>query len=344
MGSSLFAAVPAVAMLNSGGRSAAAIEASELCYYNRALDRRTLVVVVSRSGETVEVLKLLPLLRQQDIRVIGVTNVAESTLGRAADILLDVRSDPDKLVAIRTYTGAVAALLSVCAQAMGRNPTEATQLPDLMREVLASESHANTVPEDAHIYLLGRGASLASVHEGALLFHEASRMPAVGMSSAQFRHGPVEAVTPRMVAFVFASQPETKDLDDRLAADLVALGADARVVSPGIAGPWALCPRDRRRTDRRGQVSAAPRVRVRRVSVRAASHHHGSRLPATMKVVAIDIAGPPPRPASSMTAAPSTTSADSKPKNRPITSSTNSNEQSTTYSNSRPTQRASAFP
>ncbi len=239
MGSSLFAAMPAAAMLNASGRSAAVIEASELCYYNRSFDRWTLVVVISRSGETVEVLKLLPLLKKQDIPVIGVTNVPESTLGRSAHIVLDVHSDPDKLVAIRTYTGTAAALLSVAAEAFGRNSADMTQLPDRMREVLAAEFHANTIPETARIYLLGRGASLASVNEGVLLFHEAARTPAVGMSCAQFRHGPVEAVTPDMVALVFASQPETKDLDEQLAADLNQLGATARVVSPGIAGPWA---------------------------------------------------------------------------------------------------------
>ena len=76
MGSSLFASLPAVALLNARGRRASAVEASELLYYREStLARDTAVVLVSRSGNTVEVVKLIPLLRARGAHIIGVTNV-----------------------------------------------------------------------------------------------------------------------------------------------------------------------------------------------------------------------------------------------------------------------------
>jgi glucosamine--fructose-6-phosphate aminotransferase (isomerizing) len=74
-------------------------------------------------------------------------------------------------------------------------------------------------------YFLGRGFSLASVHMGALLMHEMARLPAVGMSTAQFRHGPVEVLSNDFQAIVFGSQPTTMRMDRKLAEDLSCTGA-----------------------------------------------------------------------------------------------------------------------
>ena len=73
---------------------------------------------------------------------------------------------------------------------------------------------------------------LASVREGALLFNESARTKSVGMSAAEFRHGPVEVVSPSFFAFVFASQPATAALDRQLTCDIVAAGGHALEIGP----------------------------------------------------------------------------------------------------------------
>lgn len=241
MGSSLFASMTAVGALAAQGRAAFAIDAAEMLYYYRAFGRDTLAVLVSRSGETVEVIKLISILREQGVHIVGVTNVAGSTLAKQADVSILVNSDPDHLVALRTYTGTAATLLMLASRACDRTETAPANLPDLMRAEIEREMEAPPFEWNPHsrIYVLGRGPSLGSVYEGALLFHETARTPAVPMSCAQFRHGPVEAVTPDLVAFVFTSQPETHDLDERLAEDLIDLGARVRAISFPISGPWA---------------------------------------------------------------------------------------------------------
>lgn len=238
MGSSLFASMPAVSMLNTRGRPCSNIEASELLYfYSAALSADTAAVLISRSGNTVEVVKLIPELRARGVRIIGVTNVPDSKLARLSDIVVNVGSAPDQLVALRTYTGTTATLLELASQVLG-TPAELLYFPDAMQSMIdetveASVGWRGWLEPARYLYVLGRGPSLGSVNEGALLFHEAARTAAIPMSAAHFRHGPVEVVSPDFRAIVFATQKETRDLDLRLAQDLHALGGTVRVIGGG---------------------------------------------------------------------------------------------------------------
>jgi len=84
----------------------------------------------------------------------------------------------------------------------------------------------------APVYLLARGPSLASAHEGALLFHEVAKSPAVAMPIASFRHGPVEVVDQNFRGIVFAPQDGTRELNLSLARDLIDFGGRIRVIGP----------------------------------------------------------------------------------------------------------------
>ncbi len=222
MGASLFAAIPLACSLG-----AEVIESSELLYFRtQVLSRDTTVVLVSRSGESVEVTKLLRILKQRNCAVIGVTNVPGSTLALEATHAIILNSPADQLVAIQTYTATVLTLLLLA------DPN----VPDLHVGIAAfdrqlsswteaGETWHNFVNSDRPVYLLGRGPALGSVQEGMLLFHEVAKAPAVGMSAAQFRHGPVEVVDSSFRAIVFGTVPETLDLDLALAEDLTRMGA-----------------------------------------------------------------------------------------------------------------------
>jgi glucosamine--fructose-6-phosphate aminotransferase (isomerizing) len=74
------------------------------------------------------------------------------------------------------------------------------------------------------LFLLGRGASLASVFNGALVLKEAAKFPAIGISSAQFRHGPFELVDPHLCAAIFAGEGSTRILNLNLGADILRRG------------------------------------------------------------------------------------------------------------------------
>jgi glucosamine--fructose-6-phosphate aminotransferase (isomerizing) len=76
-----------------------------------------------------------------------------------------------------------------------------------------------------HLFLTGRGSSLSAVGTGALIIKEATRVHAEGMSSAAFRHGPIEMLRADMLIVVYRGDSRTQDLNHRLARDLLARGA-----------------------------------------------------------------------------------------------------------------------
>jgi glucosamine--fructose-6-phosphate aminotransferase (isomerizing) len=97
---------------------------------------------------------------------------------------------------------------------------------------------------DSPLYLLGRGASLASVAAAALALQEVAKAPAIGMSSASFRHGPVEVVDEQFQAIIFGSQRDTADLDAALAEDVGRMKGTIRWIGPpvGTRKIVHLCP------------------------------------------------------------------------------------------------------
>jgi glucosamine--fructose-6-phosphate aminotransferase (isomerizing) len=241
MGGSLFATLPAVSRLAQQGSPVQAIESAELLHYGSATLRAGDVgVVVSRSGGSIEPVLVAEKMRQVGMTVIAVTNVPGSNLEQIADITLPIGSQADKLIAVQTYTGTVLVLLLLaeellagesakladeCAAAL---PALSTHIDECLRESEGWQQWLMGEP----LYLLGRGPSLASVHEGALLLHETAKTAAVGMSSGQFRHGPAEILSADFRAVVFGAPPITRSLDRSLADDLFSAGAQARWIGP----------------------------------------------------------------------------------------------------------------
>ncbi|MBV8072612.1 MAG: hypothetical protein JO270_22100 [Acidobacteriaceae bacterium] len=185
-------------------------------------------------------IRLVPLLQERGCRTIGVFNVRESTLAKRTEQPVFVGSPADELVAIQTYTGTLATLglLGAAYENEWENATTALNETIAALHHLISEcssfckSRNNFIEGTATLYLLARGAALASVEEGVLLMHEVAKAPAVGMSAAQFRHGPVEAIHKDFRAVIFGTQPVTMALDLSLAQDLSGMGAQVLWLGP----------------------------------------------------------------------------------------------------------------
>jgi glucosamine--fructose-6-phosphate aminotransferase (isomerizing) len=244
IGASLHAAFPLHYELAAYGLDSVIVESGELLHYQERLCSGAVVVVVSRSGESVEIVKLLSRVKEISQHTIGVTNEPESTLAKGTSVALIVGSLPDEMVAIQSYTGTVAALMLLAAAVTGdldKTHTEMMALLPLFTSLIATnldliEDWDDFFKAASPIYLLGRGPSYASALEGALLFSETAKEPAVGIASGSFRHGPVEIVDANFRAIVFAPQGKTRDLNLGLAQDLVKFGAKVCVVGPDDGG------------------------------------------------------------------------------------------------------------
>lgn len=213
MGSSLHAAYPAQAYLTAMGYRAIVWEAAELLHHHlKVLAPDTLLVVVSQSGETVEVTQLLEALPKK-IKVVAVTNVESSPLGRAGKLLLPMMAGVQASVSTKTYTCAVAVLMYLAFAITGEPQRPLSQA--LMRAVDAQEKILDRHDDlmlptleffnhPPYVALLSRGADLASAFQGALMLKEVARLAAEPITAAQFRHGPIEIVNPSHCYIIFA--------------------------------------------------------------------------------------------------------------------------------------------
>jgi glucosamine--fructose-6-phosphate aminotransferase (isomerizing) len=215
MGSSLFAAYPAQAYLTGLGIRALVWETAELLHHHlKFLGPDTLLVVVSQSGETVEIIGLLDVLPQK-VKVVAVTNVEASTLARRAAVPLPMMAGRQTAVSTKTYTCAVAVLMYL-AVAIARKPPrsltrELTRAVEAMERVL--DRHGDLTPpaveffnDPPYVALLSRGADLSTVYQGALMLKEVARLGAEPIPAGQFRHGPIEIINPSHRYIIFARQ------------------------------------------------------------------------------------------------------------------------------------------
>jgi len=236
MGSSMYAAHPAQAYLNALGIRALIWETGELVDHLRKFHGRDiLLVVVSQSGETAEVLRLLDAFPRKE-GLVAVCNTEASSLARRANLLLPMMAGRPAPVGTKTYACAVAVLMYL-AMAVARKPpqalTQALMLAIEAQEKILERGEELTsatveyFDKPHYIALLSRGAELASAYQGALLFKEVAKMGAEAMSGAQFRHGPMEIIDPDHRYIIFARQREI-DPRRRRDAGLFKLATDIR--------------------------------------------------------------------------------------------------------------------
>ena len=239
MGSSFHALHPLNLNLIEHGFTALMVETSELIHYqNRLVDQRTLVIAVSQSGRSAEVVRLLEM-KRSDSKLIAVTNTEGSPLASRSDVAVLTRAGQEFSVSCKTYLSALMALKWVGDTLCGKDPRLA--FTELQPAVLAVssylsdwEKHVQSLMSElqdvAHLFLVGRGASLAAVGTGALIIKESDHFHAEGMSSAAFRHGPFEMLSPESCVLVFSGDDKTADLNKKLHADIRQHGGRSEMI------------------------------------------------------------------------------------------------------------------
>ena len=203
MGSSLYAAYPAQAYLTGAGIRALTWETAELLHHHlKILKPDTLLVVVSQSGETIEVKELLAAL-PRSVGVLAVVNVEASSLARRADLLLPMMAGRQSAVTTKTYMCSVAVLMYLAFGVAQHHPQPVThalrQLIEAQEGILDRQDElilptVEFFNHPTYTVLMSRGADLSSVYQGALVLKEVVRLGVEATSAAQFRHGPIEII------------------------------------------------------------------------------------------------------------------------------------------------------
>ena len=187
--------------------------ASEFRYKNPVVDSRTLVIVVSQSGETADTLAALREAKRRGATVMGIVNVVGSSIARETDFGVYLHAGPEIGVAsTKAFTSQVAALALFSLYLgrrrdfsilEGRRLVKAFQeLPDKVAEILKLNDEIRELAElyrDSRNFLyLGRGYQFPAALEGALKLKEVSYIHAEGYPAAEMKHGPIALIDEEM--------------------------------------------------------------------------------------------------------------------------------------------------
>ena len=252
MGSSYDACYPAVNDLAGRGVPSLLVDTAELLHFRRPiLSHETLLIIVSQSGESAEIVKLVGELSKQRGRptVVSITNGLDNDLAKRANITLDTSVGKETGPSTMTFAAAMAQLSGIARLVAGdgvdtaidRTRTAAEGAAQAVERLLDDpEASAAELAEflggKGVTVVLGRGPARAAAEMGALTLKECGVM-AESFESGAFRHGPMELAGPQMAAIVLATEPETRRLDLGLSADLVDAGAAVLVITPDGESP-----------------------------------------------------------------------------------------------------------
>lgn len=198
--------------------------ASEFRYRNPVLSPKSLMIVVSQSGETADTLAALRYAKSFNLKTAALVNVMTSTMAREADIAMPIKAGPEIGVAstkaFTSQTCALAALAVGAAQQRGHIDAAAAAahcrdlvtLPARVTEaLLCSEDIARvaaTLVDAKSIFFLGRGPMVPIALEGALKLKEISYIHAEGYAAGELKHGPIALIEDGTPVIVIAPDDE----------------------------------------------------------------------------------------------------------------------------------------
>jgi glucosamine--fructose-6-phosphate aminotransferase (isomerizing) len=224
------------------GRRVTFVAASEFAYLKDFVDDRSLVIALSQSGETIDVIDAAQAGRSRGARIAALVNVEGSTLWRFADCAVPLGAGPERCVlATKSFIAKLAILLRVAYAATGRPEVGAALVEAAAGEVerfLAGDRRrlirdvAARVNHHDHLFAIGRGLSYPLALEAALKIKEVSYLHAEGFAGGELKHGVIALIEPGTPCLVLAPRDETRDGILSGAMEVKARGARLIGISP----------------------------------------------------------------------------------------------------------------
>ncbi|MDQ3887592.1 MAG: glutamine--fructose-6-phosphate transaminase (isomerizing) [Actinomycetota bacterium] len=198
--------------------------ASEFRYRDPVLDRCTLVVAISQSGETADTLEAVRHAREQKARVLAICNTNGAQIPRESDGVLYTHAGPEiGVAATKTFLAQIVATYLVglaLAQARGikysdeiaREFTELEAMPAAVSRVLESVQHVRSLGRELAgakaVLFLGRHVGFPVALEGALKLKELAYMHAEGFAAGELKHGPIALLEEGLPVVVVMPSPK----------------------------------------------------------------------------------------------------------------------------------------
>ncbi len=192
--------------------------ASEFRYRDPVLDRGTLVIAISQSGETLDTLMAVKHAREQSAKVLAICNTVGSTIPRESDAVLYMHCGPEVgVAATKTFLGQVACCLLVglfLSQVRGysfgdevvgiveRLQAVPGQVEETLGTVEPVRALARELKDAKAVLFLGRHVGFPVALEGALKLKELAYMHAEGFAAGELKHGPIALIEPGLPVII----------------------------------------------------------------------------------------------------------------------------------------------
>lgn len=227
------------------GLPASAVAPSVITAYQRAPQlREALFVVISQSGRSPDLVNATELARKYDALTLAIVNADDSPVAAASELTLPIGAGTEHAVAATKTV-----VLSMIAGAQlvatlardGELSDGIRELPRRMSGALTCDwsPWADSTADAAAAFVAGRGYALGCVRELALKVAETLRVPALGYSAAELRHGPRASITPATPVLVLRQNDQTAVTVDELIHDLRDAGETVFTAGgPACTLPW----------------------------------------------------------------------------------------------------------
>ncbi|MFJ9208217.1 glutamine--fructose-6-phosphate transaminase (isomerizing) [Streptomyces sp. L-9-10] len=234
--------------------------ASEFRYRDPILDRRTLVIAISQSGETMDTLMALRHAREQGAKVLAICNTNGSTIPRESDAVLYTHAGPE--VAVASTKAFLTQLVACYLVALYLGQRRGTKWGDEIRAVIRDLSRiscevervletmepvralARSLKDKRTVLFLGRHVGYPVALEGALKLKELAYMHAEGFAAGELKHGPIALIEEDLPVVVVVPSPRGRSvLHDKIVSNIQEIRArGARTIVIAEEGDDAVVP------------------------------------------------------------------------------------------------------
>jgi glucosamine--fructose-6-phosphate aminotransferase (isomerizing) len=192
---------------------------SEFKYLQDFITKKSLIIPVSQSGETIDIVESVKNTKEKGARIVSLVNIPTSTLSRISLYSLLLHAGIEKaVVGTKSFTAMVGILLLVSYTVAGRTQEAVLLLAKASRDIKKILKKENiteikklvtTLKSHQNVFLIGRGISYVASLEGALKLKETALIHAEGFAGGELKHGVIALIEKGTPCFVFAPNDET---------------------------------------------------------------------------------------------------------------------------------------
>ena len=224
--------------------------ASEFRYRNPIIDKHTLCIYISQSGETADTIAALKLAKSRGAKTIAISNVIGSSITREADYSIYTHAGPEIAVAsTKAYTSQVAliAILSIYfAEILGTSTeseieklkSDLIDLPSKIEQILANtdeiKAFAKKVYTEKDMFFLGRGTDYDVALEGSLKLKEISYIHSEAYAAGELKHGPIALIENGVTVIGIITNPDLVEKSISNIQEVITRGAKTLIITNQI--------------------------------------------------------------------------------------------------------------